>query len=139
MTHHATTNDRPVTITSESVSEGHPDKVCDYIADSILDAYLAEDPHSRVACEVLCKCNLVVVAGEISSLARIDYERVVREAIGQIGYSDRELQLMVDWVKSGGLLTDDQIVREVAEALGFERIGNRIDEAIRRAISRRSY
>ena len=88
MTHHATTNHRPVTITSESVSEGHPDKVCDYIADSILDAYLAEDPHSRVACEVLCKCNLVVVAGEVSSLARIDYERVVREAIGQIGYTD---------------------------------------------------
>ena len=88
MTHHATTNHRPVTITSESVSEGHPDKVCDYIADSILDAYLAEDPHSRVACEVLCKCNLVVVAGEVSSLARIDYERVVREAIGQIGYTN---------------------------------------------------
>ena len=65
MTHFATTNPRPVTITSESVSEGHPDKVCDYIADSILDAYLAEDPHSRVACEVLCKCNLVVVAGEV--------------------------------------------------------------------------
>ena len=88
MTHFATTNPRPVRITSESVWEGHPDKVCDYIADSILDAYLAEDPHSRVACEVLCKCNLVVVAGEVSSLARIDYERVVREAIGQIGYTN---------------------------------------------------
>jgi very-short-patch-repair endonuclease len=59
---------------------------------------------------------------------------------GPIGsYSDLELQLMVNWVKSGGLLTDDQIVREVAEALGFERIGSRIDEAIRRAISRRTY
>jgi S-adenosylmethionine synthetase len=70
------------------VSEGHPDKVCDYIADSILDAYLTADAHSRVACEVLCKCNLVVVAGEITSRARIDYEHVVREAIGQIGYTD---------------------------------------------------
>jgi S-adenosylmethionine synthetase len=88
MTRHAPTNDRTVTITSESVSEGHPDKVCDYIADSILDAYLAKDAHSRVACEVLCKCNLVVVAGEITSRARIDYEHVVREAIGQIGYTD---------------------------------------------------
>jgi S-adenosylmethionine synthetase len=87
MTHHATTNHR-MTTTSESVSEGHPDKVCDYIADSILDAYLAEDAHSRVACEVLCKCNLVVVAGEITSRARIDYEHVVREAIRQIGYTD---------------------------------------------------
>jgi S-adenosylmethionine synthetase len=88
MTHHAARNHQPVTITSESVSEGHPDKVCDYIADSILDAYLAQDAHSRVACEVLCKCNLVVVAGEVSSLARIDYEQVVREAIDQIGYTD---------------------------------------------------
>ena len=88
MTRHATTDHRSVTITSESVSEGHPDKVCDYIADSILDAYLTADAHSRVACEVLCKCNLVVVAGEITSRARIDYEHVVREAIGQIGYTD---------------------------------------------------
>jgi S-adenosylmethionine synthetase len=88
MTDSATTNDRQVTVTSESVSEGHPDKVCDYIADSILDAYLAKDAHSRVACEVLCKGNLVVVAGEITSRARIDHEHVVREAIGQIGYAD---------------------------------------------------
>jgi S-adenosylmethionine synthetase, N-terminal domain len=87
MIHHAATNHQPVTITSESVSEGHPDKVCDYIADSILDAYLAQDAHSHVACEVLCKSNLVMVAGEITSRARIDYEHVVREAIGQIGYS----------------------------------------------------
>ncbi|HSW40070.1 MAG TPA: S-adenosylmethionine synthetase N-terminal domain-containing protein, partial [Acidobacteriota bacterium] len=53
--------------TSESVTEGHPDKVCDYIADSILDAYLEQDPGSRVACEVLCKEGLVVLAGEITS------------------------------------------------------------------------
>ena len=53
--------------TSESVSEGHPDKVCDYIADSILDAYIAQDPKSRVACEVLCKESTVVLGGEISS------------------------------------------------------------------------
>ncbi len=57
------------TLTSESVSEGHPDKVCDYIADSILDAYLSQDPGSRVACEVLCKDDKVVLAGEISSKA----------------------------------------------------------------------
>jgi S-adenosylmethionine synthetase len=81
-------NPQAVTITSESVSEGHPDKVCDYIADSVVDAHLTEDPHSRVACEVLCKRNLVVVAGEITSRARVDYERVVREAIGQVGYTD---------------------------------------------------
>jgi S-adenosylmethionine synthetase len=73
---------------SESVSEGHPDKVCDYIADSILDAYIALDTHSRVACEVLCKGNAVVLGGEISSKASVDHESVVREAIRQIGYTD---------------------------------------------------
>jgi len=74
------------TLTSESVSEGHPDKVCDYIADSILDAYLSQDPGSRVACEVLCKDNKVVLAGEISSRAAVDHGRVAREAIRSIGY-----------------------------------------------------
>ena len=76
------------TFTSESVCEGHPDKVCDYIADSILDAYLAQDKHSRVACEVLCKGNAVVLAGEISSAASIDHDQVVRQAVASIGYSD---------------------------------------------------
>ncbi len=74
--------------TSESVSEGHPDKVCDYIADSILDAHLAQDPKSRVACEVLCKDNHVVLAGEITSTASVDVEAVAREAIREIGYTD---------------------------------------------------
>jgi S-adenosylmethionine synthetase len=74
------------TFTSESVSEGHPDKVCDYIADSILDAHLAEDPASRVACEVLCKEDRVILAGEITSGASIDFDGVVRAAIQEIGY-----------------------------------------------------
>ena len=76
------------TTTSESVSEGHPDKVCDYIADSVVDAHLAGDAGSHVACEVLCKRNLVVVAGEISSGVEVDYERLVRGAIREIGYSE---------------------------------------------------
>ena len=75
---------------SESVTEGHPDKVCDYIADSILDAHLAQDPKSRVACEVLCKDNHVVLAGEITSEASVDVEAVAREAIRKIGYTDTE-------------------------------------------------
>ncbi len=74
--------------TSESVSEGHPDKVCDYIADSILDAYLATDPNSRVACEVLCKDQHVALAGEISSRGTVDHAAVVRRAIREIGYTD---------------------------------------------------
>ena len=76
------------TFTSESVSEGHPDKVCDYIADSILDAYLTGDPNSRVACEVLCKENHVILAGEISSNALVDHEAIVRTAVREIGYTD---------------------------------------------------
>ncbi len=76
------------TFTSESVSEGHPDKVCDFIADSILDAYLQQDPASRVACEVLCKEDTVVLGGEISSRGHLHHEEVVRDAIRQIGYTD---------------------------------------------------
>jgi S-adenosylmethionine synthetase len=81
--------DTPVTFTftSESVSEGHPDKVCDYIADSILDAHLTEDPKARVACEVLCKDNNVVLAGEITSKAKVDHEAIARKAIHEIGYN----------------------------------------------------
>lgn len=75
---------------SESVSEGHPDKVCDFIADSILDAYLSGDPRSRVACEVLCKSDTVVLGGEISSAATVDRDAIVREAIRHIGYTDRD-------------------------------------------------
>jgi S-adenosylmethionine synthetase len=76
------------TFTSESVTEGHPDKVCDFIADSILDAYLQLDPRSRVACEVLAKCGVVVVAGEITSVDSLDHLKLVRDAIRRIGYVD---------------------------------------------------
>ena len=76
------------TFTSESVSEGHPDKVCDYISDSILDACFEQDPHSRVACETLCKSDTVVLAGEITTDAKLDYDRIVRRAVQEIGYSD---------------------------------------------------
>lgn len=74
--------------TSESVAEGHPDKVCDFIADSILDAYLAQDRMCRVACEVLCKNDRVLLAGEISSNATVNHEAIVRAAIREIGYVD---------------------------------------------------
>jgi S-adenosylmethionine synthetase len=87
------------TFTSESVSEGHPDKVCDYIADSILDACLAQDPTSHVACEVLCKDNQVVLAGEISTNAKVDYEAVARQAIREIGYVDPAEKFNADSVK----------------------------------------
>ena len=77
--------------TSESVSEGHPDKVCDQISDAILDAYLKEDPNSRVACETMIKNNLVIIAGEITSEANPELEDVVRNVINDIGYNDDKL------------------------------------------------
>jgi len=77
--------------TSESVSEGHPDKVCDQISDAILDAYLKEDPNSRVACETMIKNNLVIIAGEITSEANPELEAVVRNVINDIGYNDENL------------------------------------------------
>jgi S-adenosylmethionine synthetase len=74
--------------TSESVSEGHPDKMADQISDAILDAMLAQDPDSRVACETLIKTDLVVVAGEIRSEAKVDIDAIVHEVIADIGYDD---------------------------------------------------
>jgi S-adenosylmethionine synthetase len=72
---------------SESVGEGHPDKVCDTISDAVLDACLTEDPRSRVACETYAKCNLVVVGGEITTKAKPDFNAIAREAIREIGYT----------------------------------------------------
>lgn len=77
--------------TSESVSEGHPDKVADQISDAVLDAHLALDPLSRVACETLVKNNAVILAGEITSQGAVDYERAIRDVIRDIGYDDPEV------------------------------------------------
>src|SRR5882762_4747082 len=72
---------------SESVGEGHPDKVCDTISDAVLDACLAQDKYSRVACETYAKSNLVVVGGEITTKAKLDFNQIAREAIRGIGYT----------------------------------------------------
>lgn len=76
--------------TSESVSEGHPDKVADQISDAILDAILAQDPHARVAAETLCNTGLVVLAGEITTHANVDYIHIARDTIKRIGYDNTE-------------------------------------------------
>jgi len=77
--------------TSESVSEGHPDKVCDQISDAVLDALIATDPGSRVACETLVKNNLVIVAGEVTSQAKLAVEKLVRDTVCGIGYDSDDL------------------------------------------------
>ena len=74
--------------TSESVTEGHPDKVCDQISDAILDAHLAQDPMARVACETIATTGMVLVMGEITSKAKVDYNQIVRDTIAHIGYKD---------------------------------------------------
>ena len=74
------------TFTSESVSEGHPDKMCDQVSDAVLDAHLAIDPNSRVACETLVTTDFILVAGEITSRGNVDYERVARDVARSIGY-----------------------------------------------------
>ena len=79
-----------VLFTSESVSKGHPDKVCDQISDAILDACLKEDPNSRVACEVFATTDLVVIGGEITTMANVDYEQVARDVLKDIGYDDSD-------------------------------------------------
>ena len=100
-------------LTSESVTEGHPDKVCDLIADAILDANIGPDPNARVACEVLCKGKRVVLAGEITSksgLKRAHYEEIVREAIDGIGYVDP-----ADAFHAKGVLVTNLLTRQSKE------------------------
>ena len=77
--------------TSESVSEGHPDKVADQISDAILDAILAQDPNARVACETLCSTGLIVMSGEITTEANVDYMQVARAAVKRIGYDSSDI------------------------------------------------
>src|SRR5262249_29677961 len=74
--------------TSESVAMGHPDKLADQISDSVLDACLAQDPYSRVACETLLTPGQVVIAGELTTTAQVDYMQVAREALNKVGYTD---------------------------------------------------
>lgn len=90
---------------SESVGEGHPDKVADLISDSVLDACLEQDPGSRVACETLVKSNMVVLAGEITTKAKFSYEQIVRAAIRQVGYVHEDDVFHADRVFIGNYLT----------------------------------
>jgi len=86
----------PVLFTSESVSQGHPDKLADHVSDAVLDAMLAQDPHSRVACETLVTTGLALVAGEVTSNAIVDIPKVVRDTIRDVGYTDGSMGMDAD-------------------------------------------
>ncbi len=101
--------------TSESVSMGHPDKVCDQVSDAILDAYLTDDPDSRVACETLVKSGFVVVAGEVTSKARLDIQPIVRETILEIGYDDAASGM--DGATCGVLLALEEQSPDIAQGV----------------------
>jgi S-adenosylmethionine synthetase len=101
--------------TSESVSVGHPDKVCDQISDSILDAYLTDDPMSRVACETLVKTGFVVVAGEVTSSATVDAAAVVRQTVLDIGYDDARAGL--DGASCGVLVALEEQSRDISQGV----------------------
>ena len=110
------------TFTSESVSEGHPDKMSDQISDAILDAFLKDDPESRVACETLVKTDLVVIAGEITSNAEPKLEEVVRKVINDIGYDNDEVGFngsKVEIVNAIGMQSND-IAQGVDEGTGTD-------------------
>src|SRR5437763_131444 len=101
--------------TSESVSEGHPDKVADQISDSVLDAILAQDPKSRVAAETLCNTGLVVLAGEITTHAIVDYIQVARETIKRIGYDNTEYG--IDYRGCAVLVAYDKQSADIAQGV----------------------
>jgi len=101
--------------TSESVSEGHPDKVSDQISDAIVDAILAQDKHSRIAAETLCNTGLVVLAGEITTSANVDYIHVARETIKRIGYDNTEYG--IDYKGCAVLVAYDKQSPDIAQGV----------------------
>jgi S-adenosylmethionine synthetase len=107
------------TFSSESVSEGHPDKVADYVADSILDAHLEQDPYARVACEVLVKEGTLILAGEITSQAKVEADAVARRAVAEIGYTAEDEAFCARKLEIISLLSEQ--APEIAA--GVRRIG----------------
>ncbi|KAL7671971.1 hypothetical protein ACOME3_006872 [Neoechinorhynchus agilis] len=110
--------------TSESVGEGHPDKICDQVSDAILDAHLEQDPFAKVACETLTKTGMILVTGEVMSNARIDYPKVIRDTVRRIGFDSSDKGF--DYKTMAVIVNVEQQSPDIAQAVHM----NKTDEEI---------
>lgn len=118
--------DEEFLFTSESVNEGHPDKLCDLVSDAVLDACLAQDPMSRVACETCTKTGMVMIFGEITTKAKVNYEQVVRDTLAKVGYDDAKKG--IDYRTCNVVVAIEEQSPEIAEAVQMNN--NKKDEDI---------